>query len=116
MDLTYAVNAAVVALVLAVLGGLKLARAGVMTRQAEHLGYSPTAFALIGLAELAGTAGLTVGLWVPPVGVAAATGIVLLLALATRAHLRSGDPPVRALGAVWLGAVALVVAVTGVLR
>jgi hypothetical protein len=40
---------------------------------------------------LAGAAGLVVGLWWPPVGVAAAVGLVCYFLLAVAAHVRAKD-------------------------
>ncbi len=50
------------------------------------------AFQLIGLLELAGSAGLLIGLYWGPLGVAAAAGLVLLILGAVTTHLRRKDP------------------------
>lgn len=63
-----------------------------MVENARHLGFPLPAFRLIGLLELAGSAGLLVGLYWAPLGVAAALGLVLLILGAVIAHLRRKDP------------------------
>jgi hypothetical protein len=74
-----------------VLGAAKIARRLDMPERAAHLGFSTSAYQLIGLAELLGAVGLLVGLAVTPVGIAAACGLVLLVVGAVVAHLRAGD-------------------------
>jgi uncharacterized membrane protein YphA (DoxX/SURF4 family) len=59
---------------------------------ARQLGYSQSAFRLIGLLELAGSAGLLIGLYWAPLGVAAAAGLALLTLGAVITHLRRKDP------------------------
>jgi hypothetical protein len=46
---------------------------------------------MIGAAELAAAAGVLAGLWWPPLGVAAATGMVVLLIGALTTHRRALD-------------------------
>lgn len=58
---------------------------------ARQLGYSQRAFRLIGLLELSGSAGLVVGLFWAPLGLAAAAGLVLLVTGAVITHLRRRD-------------------------
>jgi uncharacterized membrane protein YphA (DoxX/SURF4 family) len=48
-------------------------------------------YRLIGVAELAAAAGVLVGLWWHPLGVAAATGMAMLLVGALITHRRAGD-------------------------
>jgi DoxX-like family len=48
-------------------------------------------YRLIGVAELAATAGVLAGLWRHPLGVAAAAGMTLLLAGALITHRRAAD-------------------------
>ncbi|MFI7587359.1 DoxX family protein [Spongisporangium articulatum] len=94
-------------------GGLavgKLAALPPLRRRAAHLGYDVNTYRLIGTAELAGAAGLVVGLRYSRLGDAAGVGLVALLGGACVAHLRAGDGPskllpaaagVLALGAYW---------------
>jgi hypothetical protein len=70
------------------IAGLPMARAA-----AEHFGIPWNGYRGIGVLEWAALAGLLIGLGVPALGVAAATGIVLLMIGAMIFHLRAGDPP-----------------------
>jgi hypothetical protein len=73
------------------LGCAKVLALPPMRRRAAHLGLSVTAYRGIGVLELAGAAGLLLGLAVRPLGGLAAVGLLLLLAGALVAHLRSRD-------------------------
>jgi hypothetical protein len=90
-----------------VLGTAKIAKRLGMPEGAAHLGFSTSAYQLIGLAELVGVVGLLVGLAVTPVGIAAACGLLLLVAGAVVAHLRAGDRVSATLPAVISGALVL---------
>jgi uncharacterized membrane protein YphA (DoxX/SURF4 family) len=58
----------------------------------DHLGVKPAQWRVIGLLELAGVAGVLVGLlWWPPIGVAAAIGLTLLVLGAIVFHVRASD-------------------------
>jgi DoxX-like family len=57
----------------------------------DHLGVKPVQWRLIGLLELAGVAGVLVGLVWPPIGVAAAIGLALLVLGAIVFHVRTSD-------------------------
>lgn len=57
----------------------------------DHLKVSPALWRLIGLLELAGVAGVLVGLKWPMLGIAAAAGLALLAAGAIVTHVRSSD-------------------------
>lgn len=57
----------------------------------DHLGVKPVQWRLIGLLELAGVAGVLVGLAWPPIGVAAAIGLTLLVLGAIVFHVRASD-------------------------
>jgi hypothetical protein len=78
----------------------------------DHLGIAPDAWRTIGLLELAGAAGVLLGLAVwPPIGVLAAAGLVLVGLGAVTAHRRVGDaatPIVTALAAATLALASLV--------
>jgi uncharacterized membrane protein YphA (DoxX/SURF4 family) len=56
-----------------------------------RLGVSPKLGRMIGALELAGAAGLLVGLLVSWLGIAAAVGLALMMAGATIYHARAGD-------------------------
>ena len=57
----------------------------------DHLGVKPVQWRLIGLLELAGVAGVLVGLVWPPIGIAAAIGLALLVLGAIVFHVRASD-------------------------
>jgi hypothetical protein len=57
----------------------------------DHLGVSPVQWRVIGGLELAGVAGVLIGLWWSPIGIAAAAGLTLLSVGAVAFHLRASD-------------------------
>ena len=57
----------------------------------DHLGVKPLQWRLIGVCELAGVAGVLVGLWLEPIGIAAAIGLALLTIGAIAYHVRKSD-------------------------
>ena len=57
----------------------------------DHLGVRPLQWRLIGVCELAGVAGVLVGLVWAPIGIAAAIGLALLTIGAVAFHLRASD-------------------------
>ncbi|MEU6356144.1 DoxX family protein [Streptomyces sp. NPDC047072] len=97
----------VLALVFLPLGLAKLLALPFMREAAAHLGMSVGLYRVVGALEVAGVIGLFIGLVAGPLGAAAAIGLALLMAAAAGAHLRHGDPPVRALPAVVLAVAAL---------
>lgn len=74
----------------------------------DHLGIAPDAWRTIGMIELAGAAGVLLGLaaWAP-IGLAAAAGLVLVGIGATIAHRRVGDAGAPIATAVVAAALAL---------
>ena len=62
-----------------------------MRQSAARFGIPWPRYRLIGVAELAAAAGVLVGLWWHPLGVAAAAGMALLLLGALTAHRRAAD-------------------------
>jgi uncharacterized membrane protein YphA (DoxX/SURF4 family) len=62
-----------------------------MRQSAAHFGIPWPRYRLIGVAELAAAAGVLIGLWWHPLGVAAAAGMTLLLAGALISHRRAAD-------------------------
>jgi uncharacterized membrane protein YphA (DoxX/SURF4 family) len=62
-----------------------------MRQSAAHFGISWPRYQLIGVAELATTAGVLIGLWWHPLGLAAAAGMALLLLGAVITHRRAAD-------------------------
>lgn len=59
---------------------------------AAETGFSVAAYRRIGVLQLAGAAGVALGLTMPPLGGLAGAGLLLLLAGAVVVHLRKGDP------------------------
>jgi hypothetical protein len=57
----------------------------------DHLGVKPMQWRLIGVLELAGVAGVLVGLLWSPIGIAAAIGLALLSVGAIAFHVRASD-------------------------
>ena len=57
----------------------------------DHLGVSPVQWRVIGALELAGVAGVLVGLLWAPIGIAAAIGLTLLSIGAVAFHVRASD-------------------------
>jgi DoxX-like protein len=57
----------------------------------DHLGVKPMQWRLIGALELAGVAGVLIGLAWPPIGIAAAIGLALLSIGAVAFHVRASD-------------------------
>ena len=57
----------------------------------DHLQVSPTQWRVVGALELAGVAGVLVGLLWAPIGIAAAIGLTLLSIGAVAFHLRASD-------------------------
>lgn len=77
---------------LAVVSGAgKLARHQLQVEVMQRVGVPLDRMWLLATAELAGAAGLIVGLWWWPIGVAAAAGLTLYFIGAVLAHLRVRD-------------------------
>ncbi|MGC5015998.1 DoxX family protein [Streptosporangium sp. DT93] len=72
-------------------GAMKLFGRSTVVVGLEELGVGRSAAAVIGALELAAGAGLLIGLAVRWLGVAAAAGLVLLMAGAVVTHVRAGD-------------------------
>jgi uncharacterized membrane protein YphA (DoxX/SURF4 family) len=62
-----------------------------MRHAAAHFGIPWPAYRLIGAAEAAAAAGVLIGLWWHPLGLAAAAGMAVLLLGAVIAHRRAAD-------------------------
>ena len=72
-------------------GSAKLLGHPKMQKSAAHFGIPWHRYRLIGAAELAAGAGVLIGLWWHPLGVAAAAGMVALLIGALATHRRALD-------------------------
>lgn len=105
----------VVTIILAVLltlgfamsGLQKLTSAKMMVEGAAHLGVPYSRYKVIGVLEILAAIGLIIGLWVAALGIAAAVGLVLLMAGAVTFHLRAGDKVGQFGPALLLGVLAL---------
>ena len=62
-----------------------------MRHAAAHFGIPWSRYRLIGVAELAAAAGILIGLWWHPLGLAAAAGMALLVLGAIIAHRKAAD-------------------------
>jgi hypothetical protein len=69
----------------------KLAGAPAVRESAAHFSIPWSRYRLISVPELAAAAGVAVGLWLHPLGVAAACGMAVLLMTALVAHRRARD-------------------------
>ncbi|MDX6253150.1 MAG: hypothetical protein QOF10_6510 [Kribbellaceae bacterium] len=83
--------AALIAVAFAVLGASKIRAVPSMQTRAAQVGFSVGAYKRIGVLEVAGAAGVLLGLAIPPLGVLAAAGLLLLMVGALGAHLRQHD-------------------------
>jgi DoxX-like protein len=69
-------------------------------KNGQRLGLSPALSRFIGWCQLAAVIGLIAGLVWPPLAIAAATGLLLMMIGAVIAHRRVGDPILMTLPAV----------------
>ncbi|WNV91768.1 DoxX family protein [Umezawaea sp. Da 62-37] len=82
------VLSALLAVVFVGAGTAKVLQRPVMVEAAEAHGFGKDSYRVIGLLEYAGAAGLLIGLWFAPLGIAAGVGLVLLMAGAVVVHVR----------------------------
>jgi hypothetical protein len=73
------------------LGTAKMLAVGPVRQMAAHVGFSTAAYRRIGALEVAGAAGVLVGLAQPRIGALAGAGLLTLLGGALIAHRRVGD-------------------------
>ncbi|MFE3188423.1 DoxX family protein [Nocardia sp. NPDC059240] len=72
-------------------GAAKLFAIAPMRERAEHLDYTTTAYRGIGAVEIVAAGGVLAGLAFPSIGMAAGTGLTLLMGGAVASHVRNGD-------------------------
>jgi hypothetical protein len=89
--IAYAVLAVLLALVLLVSARAKLTKDKRLVEGLTGLGVPLSMFPFLAGCEIAGAAGLLVGLFYGPLGIAAAVGVVLYFIGAVSAHLRKQD-------------------------
>jgi hypothetical protein len=99
MILTITLDCAI-ALIFGVIGVLNALASPKARELAAETGFSVTAYRRIGVLQLAGVAGVALGLAMPPLGGLAGAGLLLLLAGAVVVHLRKGDPVAKVAPAV----------------
>jgi hypothetical protein len=87
------VLAALIAVVFIAAGAAKILAVPPMQAAAGHAGFSVDAYRRIGVLEVAGAAGVLIGLIHPVVGGLAGVGLLALLAGAVVMHLRNRDRP-----------------------
>ncbi len=94
MFIAHAVLAGLLAVLFATAGGDKFRAAQRQVDTAAKLGIPWRRYRLIGVLEVAASAGLLVGLVFAPIGIAAAGGLVLLMtgALASRIRVHDAAP------------------------
>jgi hypothetical protein len=91
MFVAYVVVAVLLSLLLIASGGLLLTKEKGVTASMTGLGVPLRWFPLLAALKIAGALGLLAGIFVRPLGVAAAVGVVLYFAGAVVAHLRAKD-------------------------
>jgi hypothetical protein len=93
--------------ILTVTGLAKVLALAPMRAAAAHAGFSVAAYRAIGSVELAAVVGLVLGSWAPALGVAAASGVLVLMVGAVVVHARAGDAVHHWLPAIASGALAV---------
>ena len=91
MFIAYAIVGVLLALMLLASAAAKLTRNKAVVDGLTGIGVPLTMFPFLASCEIAGAAGLLVGLWWAPLGIAAAIGLVVYFIGAVGAHLRKSD-------------------------
>jgi len=91
MSLTYDIAGIVLALMLLISAYPKLTRNQRLVDGLTGLGVPLGMFPFLAACEIAGAAGLVVGIWWVPLGIAAGVGLVLYFVGAVGTHLRKSD-------------------------
>jgi hypothetical protein len=92
MFIATAILSVLLALGFALAGAPKLSTAAdKMAAALGRLGLSTRLIRIIGALEILGAAGLIIGLWIGPLGIAAATGLALLMIGAVIYHIKAHD-------------------------
>jgi protein-S-isoprenylcysteine O-methyltransferase Ste14 len=91
MEFPYVVVAAVLAAILVGSGAGKLARAKQVVANLSKVGVPEKAYPPLAACEFAGAIGLVAGIWWPPLGIAAAIGVLLYFILAVARHVQKRD-------------------------
>jgi hypothetical protein len=91
MFVAYAVIAVLLAAALMMSAYTKLTHNERTVKGFAEIGVPVKMFPFLAACEIAGAAGLIIGLWYGPLGIAAAVGLVLYFVGAIVTHLRKGD-------------------------
>ncbi|HKI43272.1 MAG: DoxX family protein [Mycobacterium sp.] len=91
MHLAATILSVLLALLMAATGSMKVLNTSTAQKNSRHLGYSTGLSRLIGLAELAATAGLLIGIAWHPLTLVTAAAVVALMVGAVTYHVRAGD-------------------------
>lgn len=91
METAYIVVAAAFAAILVASGVGKITRAPAVVTSMARAAVPEQVFLPLALCEFAGAAGLVIGIWWPPLSVAASIGVILYFLLAIGQHTREGD-------------------------
>ncbi|MFD2422525.1 DoxX family protein [Amycolatopsis pigmentata] len=91
MSVAYTIAGAVLAVVLVGSAFGKLTRAQQVVDSMNAVGVPPRMYPFLAACEIAGAIGLVAGIWIKPLGIAAAIGVVLYFLGAVGAHIRKSD-------------------------
>jgi hypothetical protein len=91
MSLAYDIVGALLAVMLLLSASAKLTRNQQIVDGLTGIGVPLSMFPFLAACEIAGAAGLVIGIWWTPLGIAAAIGLVLYFVGAVGAHLRKSD-------------------------
>ena len=93
MTIALIIVAALLGLAAAGSGVSKLTKQSLSMESCAHVGVKAEFVPVLALLELAGALGLVAGIWIAPLGIAAAVGLALYFLGAVIAHLRIHDKP-----------------------
>lgn len=91
VSIAYDIICVLLAPMLLVSAYTKFSRPQALVDGLTALGVPLAMFPFLAACEIAGAAGLVIGIWYPPLGVAAAGGVVLYAIGAVATHLRKSD-------------------------
>lgn len=92
MHITAIVLSVLLAAAFLAIGGPKVLALESAVQRSKEGGLGLGIMRLTGALEVAAAAGLVIGIWVPWLGIAAASGLVLLMLAAVVFHVRRHDP------------------------
>lgn len=91
MNIAYIATAVLISAILVFTARNQLVREKEVTASLTRLGVPDRMFAVLATLQLLGAAGLLIGIFFRPLGIAAAIGVVLFFLGAVIAHLRAND-------------------------